>query len=226
MATIAAAAAASADRRAPRAHFVGRLFREKPLGALGGMVFLAFLFCGIFADLLAPYGFNQINPVNRLKPPSWAFPFGTDNLGPRHALALPLRRAALRHHRILRCGTCDAHLGRARHRHRLSRRQGRSHRPALRRCLAELPRPDRPDRGRVGGRPRHAADHRHARPAARHRRLAHHPQRRRLGAREHVRACCAIDRRLHAAHPVAPYPAQRAAARSSCCSRPASASSS
>ena len=44
-------------------------------------MFLAFLFCGIFADLLAPYGFNQINPVNRLKPPSWAFPFGTDNLG-------------------------------------------------------------------------------------------------------------------------------------------------
>jgi peptide/nickel transport system permease protein len=24
---------------------------------------------------------NQINPINRLKPPSWAFPFGTDNLG-------------------------------------------------------------------------------------------------------------------------------------------------
>ena len=61
--------------------FVGRLFREKPLGAIGGVVFLMFLFCGIFADVLAPYGMNQINPVNRLKPPSWAFPFGTDNLG-------------------------------------------------------------------------------------------------------------------------------------------------
>jgi len=61
--------------------FLGRLFREKPLGAIGGVVFLAFLFCGIFADLLAPYGVNQINPINRLKPPSWAFPFGTDNLG-------------------------------------------------------------------------------------------------------------------------------------------------
>ena len=44
-------------------------------------MFLLFLFCGIFADLLAPYGMNQINPINRLKPPSWAFPFGTDNLG-------------------------------------------------------------------------------------------------------------------------------------------------
>jgi peptide/nickel transport system permease protein len=68
-------------RAGPAWHFVGRLLREKPLGAIGGMVFLAFLFCGIFADVLAPYGMNQINPVNRLKPPSWASPFGTDNLG-------------------------------------------------------------------------------------------------------------------------------------------------
>jgi peptide/nickel transport system permease protein len=65
----------------PTRRFIGRLFREKPLGAIGGMVFVLFLFCGIFADLLAPYGINQINPINRLKPPSWAFPFGTDNLG-------------------------------------------------------------------------------------------------------------------------------------------------
>ena len=42
---------------------------------------MLFLFCGAFADVLAPYGMNQIAPLNRLKPPSWAFPFGTDNLG-------------------------------------------------------------------------------------------------------------------------------------------------
>ena len=42
---------------------------------------MLFLFCGVFADLLAPYGMNQINPLNRLKAPSWQFPFGTDNLG-------------------------------------------------------------------------------------------------------------------------------------------------
>lgn len=65
----------------PTRRFLGRLFREKPLGAIGGVVFLLFLICGIFADVLAPYGANQINPINRLKPPSWAFPFGTDNLG-------------------------------------------------------------------------------------------------------------------------------------------------
>ena len=32
-------------------------------------------------DVLAPYGMNQISPMNRLKPPSLAYPFGTDNLG-------------------------------------------------------------------------------------------------------------------------------------------------
>ncbi len=31
--------------------------------------------------MLAPYGFNEINPIQRLKPPSWAHLFGTDNLG-------------------------------------------------------------------------------------------------------------------------------------------------
>ena len=55
--------------------------REKPLGAICGAIFMLFLFCGVFADLLAPYGMNQISPLNRLKPPSWQFPFGTDNLG-------------------------------------------------------------------------------------------------------------------------------------------------
>jgi len=67
--------------RGPTMTFLGRLFREKPLGAAGAVVFVLFLFCGIFADFLAPYGMNHINPINRLKPPSWAFPFGTDNLG-------------------------------------------------------------------------------------------------------------------------------------------------
>ncbi len=61
--------------------FLSRLFRTKHLGAAGGVIFLLFLFCGVFADWLAPYGMNEISPINRLKPPSWQFPFGTDNLG-------------------------------------------------------------------------------------------------------------------------------------------------
>lgn len=65
----------------PYIEFFGRLFREKPLGALGAVVCLIFLFAGIFADVLAPYGFNQIMPINRMKPPNWQFWLGTDNLG-------------------------------------------------------------------------------------------------------------------------------------------------
>ena len=61
--------------------FVIRLFREKPLGAAGGVIFILFMLCGLFADVLAPYGMNQISPRNRLLAPSWAYPFGTDNLG-------------------------------------------------------------------------------------------------------------------------------------------------
>ena len=45
------------------------------------MICVIFLFCGIFADWLAPYGYNQISPINRLKPPSEKFWLGTDNLG-------------------------------------------------------------------------------------------------------------------------------------------------
>jgi len=62
-------------------HFFGRLFREKPLGAFGFVICAIFLFCGVFADVLAPYGYNQISPINRLKPPGEKFWFGTDNLG-------------------------------------------------------------------------------------------------------------------------------------------------
>ena len=61
--------------------FVRRLVREKPLGAAGGAIFLVFLFCGIFADFLAPYGKNETNLEVRLEAPSLAHPLGTDHLG-------------------------------------------------------------------------------------------------------------------------------------------------
>ncbi|HKU40982.1 MAG TPA: hypothetical protein VJR89_22625, partial [Polyangiales bacterium] len=71
-------AADAGDAPAQRWALIGRLFREKPLGAAGGVVCLLFLLCGIFADQLAPHGFNEIAPLQRLKPPSWAHWFGTD----------------------------------------------------------------------------------------------------------------------------------------------------
>lgn len=61
--------------------FLARLVRGKPLGAAGGLIFLVFLLCGVFADVLAPYAMNDTDLVRRLQPPSWAFPFGTDHLG-------------------------------------------------------------------------------------------------------------------------------------------------
>jgi peptide/nickel transport system permease protein len=67
--------------RGPLAQFVIRFVREKPFGAAAGFVFLLFVFCGVFAHVLAPYGFNEISPIERLKPPSWKHLFGTDNLG-------------------------------------------------------------------------------------------------------------------------------------------------
>ena len=74
--------AAGAAVAAPRpAGFLKRLFRDKPLGAAGGVLLLIFLLVGIFADFIAPYGFNQIAPIERLRAPSFKHWFGTDNLG-------------------------------------------------------------------------------------------------------------------------------------------------
>lgn len=64
-----------------RSGFVRRLMREKPLGAIGGAIFVLFLFCGVFADVLAPFGMNETDMSHRLEAPSWQFLFGTDHLG-------------------------------------------------------------------------------------------------------------------------------------------------
>ncbi len=61
--------------------FLIRLVREKPLGTVGLVITLLLLFTGIFANFLAPYGMNEIHPVDRLTGPSAQYWFGTDNLG-------------------------------------------------------------------------------------------------------------------------------------------------
>ncbi|MEX2326089.1 MAG: ABC transporter permease [Pseudomonadales bacterium] len=61
--------------------FTRRLIREKPLGAAGGAIFMLFLFCGVFADVLAPYGVNETDMFHRLEAPSLSFLMGTDHIG-------------------------------------------------------------------------------------------------------------------------------------------------
>lgn len=61
--------------------FWARLWRDKPLGAVGGLVLLAFVIVGVFADFISPYDFNEIAPIDRMQAPSLAHWFGTDNLG-------------------------------------------------------------------------------------------------------------------------------------------------
>ena len=58
-----------------------RLVREKPLGSLGGVIVLILLLVGIFADLLAPYGYNELHLPDALNTPSGTYILGTDNLG-------------------------------------------------------------------------------------------------------------------------------------------------
>ncbi len=58
-----------------------RLVKEKPLGTIGGVIVLALFLTGVFADFLAPYGFNEISLTHRLSPPSGAHLLGADNLG-------------------------------------------------------------------------------------------------------------------------------------------------
>ncbi|HCG71271.1 MAG TPA: ABC transporter permease [Gammaproteobacteria bacterium] len=57
------------------------MLRDKPLGGIGGLVFALFLFCGIFADVLAPYGMNETNMQRVLETPSFAHWMGTDHIG-------------------------------------------------------------------------------------------------------------------------------------------------
>lgn len=58
-----------------------RLGKEKPLGTVGAAITLLLLLTGIFANFLAPYGYNDIHPADYLAPPSAKYILGADNLG-------------------------------------------------------------------------------------------------------------------------------------------------
>jgi hypothetical protein len=52
-----------AARSATRARFIAGC-SARSRWARRRVVFVLFLFCGAFADVLAPYGMNQISPIN------------------------------------------------------------------------------------------------------------------------------------------------------------------
>ena len=58
-----------------------RLVKTKPLGVVGGVIVLLLFFIGIFADVLAPYGYNEIDMTTRLGAPSAKHLMGVDNVG-------------------------------------------------------------------------------------------------------------------------------------------------
>ena len=67
--------------RSPLVDVLVRLVKEKPIGLIGGVIVVLLLLVGLLADLIAPYGYNQMILADRLAPPSSAHFLGTDNTG-------------------------------------------------------------------------------------------------------------------------------------------------
>ena len=58
-----------------------RLVKRKPLGAISALVVLILLLVAIFADVLAPYPYDEIHLIDRLQGPSAQYLLGTDQAG-------------------------------------------------------------------------------------------------------------------------------------------------
>ncbi len=63
-----------------RALFIRRLFKRKTVAA-GIIVLIVFVILAVLAPWIAPYSPSKLSIVNRLKPPSEMFWFGTDEFG-------------------------------------------------------------------------------------------------------------------------------------------------
>ena len=68
-------------RRSGFADFFARLIKEKPLGAVMGVITLLVVLVAIFANFIAPYGMNETRVTDFLEPPSAAHLLGGDQLG-------------------------------------------------------------------------------------------------------------------------------------------------
>ena len=71
---------AGIKRRSFLVELTMRLVKEKPLGMVTGVITLLLFLVAVFADLLAPYGMNEMTG-RRLLSPSASFWMGTDQLG-------------------------------------------------------------------------------------------------------------------------------------------------
>jgi peptide/nickel transport system permease protein len=60
---------------------VARFVRRKPLGAIGAFIVLAMLLMAVFAEHIAPYGYDETIRGARMKAPGFTYWLGTDNLG-------------------------------------------------------------------------------------------------------------------------------------------------
>jgi len=84
---VAIATAPAAPFEAPAIEKIGRAaalwatIRRKPLGMVSAALLLLLVTTAIFANVLAPYDPLLTQPEARLAPPSWAHPFGTDDIG-------------------------------------------------------------------------------------------------------------------------------------------------
>ncbi|WP_204261148.1 ABC transporter permease [Blastococcus saxobsidens] len=57
------------------------LLARNPTAAVASVVLLLIVVVAVFDDTFAPEGANEISVTDRLQSPSWAHPFGTDDLG-------------------------------------------------------------------------------------------------------------------------------------------------
>ena len=68
-------------RRSRLADFFFRLVREKPLGTISAIIILILIFVSIFADVLAPYPYDEVHPADRMTGASARYLLGTDHAG-------------------------------------------------------------------------------------------------------------------------------------------------
>ena len=59
---------------------LGRFARRKPLGAIGAIIVVALLVMAVFAERIAPYGYDETIRGARMQSPSMTYWLGTDNL--------------------------------------------------------------------------------------------------------------------------------------------------